>query len=98
MVDQLETALRRERWLTGVLLFREIELRLLREAGEMRFLEWAQREVDTARRNVREAQLICAVLCNPEVPDTEAITDHRIAIAELEKEINRTLEKSDQKV
>ena len=97
-MQELETALRRERWLQGILLFRHIELRLLREAHEMRFLAWAQREVDIAHRNVREAQLICAVMDDPEVPDTETVAEHRIAIAELEKEINRTCEKADQKV
>jgi hypothetical protein len=97
-MDELETALRRERWLLGILLFRQRELQLLREAGEARFLEWAQREVDVAHRNVREGQLICAVMDNPEIPDSEVVAEHRNAIFYLQEEINRTCEKADQKV
>src|SRR3954470_13770011 len=59
-MDDLSTALRRERELLDQLRFRFIETRLLLAARETRYLAWATAEVDQARIRVRETDLLRA--------------------------------------
>src|SRR6476659_1180469 len=59
-MDDLSTALQRERELLDQLRFRFIETRLLLAARETRYLAWATAEVDQARIRVRETDLLRA--------------------------------------
>lgn len=59
-MDQVAAVLERERELLEVLLFKLIETRLVLEAGELRFLSRATREVERARTRAREIDLIRA--------------------------------------
>ncbi len=59
-MDQIAAVLERERELLEVLLFKLIETRLVLEAGELRFLSRATREVERARTRTREVDLVRA--------------------------------------
>jgi hypothetical protein len=61
-IDELATALARERRLLEHLLFKLTEARLLLEADEHRFLPWAAAEVERAAHRVRQAELLRASL------------------------------------
>ena len=61
-MDELATLLRRERWLTTVLLFRLTETRHMLAARETRFLGWAVAETEQAVQRVREAELLRATV------------------------------------
>ena len=59
-MDQIAAVLEQERELLEVLLFKLIETRLILEAGELRFLSRATREVERARARTREVDLVRA--------------------------------------
>lgn len=53
-IEDLQEVLRRERHLLHLVLFRCVELRLLLEAREVRFLLWAVQDADRIHHQVRE--------------------------------------------
>lgn len=59
-MEQVVSVLEREREVLDVLLFKLVETRLILEAGEMRFLSRATREVERARGRCREIDLMRA--------------------------------------
>lgn len=59
-MEQVISVLEREREVLDVLLFKLVETRLILEAGELRFLSRATREVDRARGRCREIDLMRA--------------------------------------
>ena len=61
-MEQVVMVLEREREVLDVLLFKLVETRLILEAGEMRFLSRATREVERARGRCREIDLMRAAI------------------------------------
>ena len=59
-MEQVVSVLEREREVLDVLLFKLVETRLILEAGELRFLSRATREVERARGRCREIDLMRA--------------------------------------
>ena len=93
-MEELATALRRERWILSLLAFRLTELRHLLTHDDARFLGWASAEVEDAAARVREAELVRDTLVSglgdldvmPE-PYGEIVAEHLAAISELATEI-----------
>jgi hypothetical protein len=93
-MEELATALRRERWILSLLVFRLTELRHLLTDNDARFLGWASAEVEDAATRVREAELVRDTLVSglgdfavmPE-PYGEIVAEHLGAISALAAEI-----------
>ena len=91
-MEETVTALRRERWIVSILVFRLTELRHLLADNDARFLGWASAEVEDAATRVREAELVRDALTNgiDEMPEPygEIIGEHLAAIAGLVDEVH----------